>query len=354
MRALKKRIEKKIQSSRELLDFQSLQMEAYYGGEKVLSLVWGPQYLYYDWASLTKIVFTTSVLMNRVEEGKIQILQGVSELLPWYPHKKVSLAHLLNHSAGYPSWSPFYKELCLDLTVEEKFQQVQRRLRWAPRSRRKKSLYSDLDFYLLGAVMEKIDGKPLIEIWKNFKKKYFPKTSIHFNYANKLFYSKKDYAPTEDCPWRKKVLQGQVHDENAWSMGGVAPHAGLFGSIGDLSQYGLRLREIFLGQDFGPRCFTSSKILRRFASWSRPQRMGDWGYGFMKPSKKNSSAGDFFSPQSFGHTGFTGTSLWWDPDRDLLVCLLSNRVYPSRQNQGFVHLRPLLHNWLIQGLMEEN
>ena len=138
-----------------------------------------------------------------------------------------------------------------------------------------------------------------------------------------------------------------VHDENAWSIGGIAPHAGLFGGISDLESYGFLLRNIYLGRW---NKLISAETLSLFAKRSLPKNCGDWGLGFMLPSLKGSSAGDLMSRKSIGHTGFTGTSFWMDLEKDLFVSLLSNRVHPTRDNKGFVRLRPMIHNWVVEYL----
>ena len=126
--------------------------------------------------------------------------------------------------------------------------------------------------------------------------------------------------------------------------GGVAPHAGLFARIGDVAQYGLLLAQIRQGEN----PWVSPKTLEIFAQGRGLKAHGDWGFGFMKPSPKLSSAGKFFPKQAIGHTGFTGTSFWFDPLKDFFVGILSNRVHPSRKNQGFLQLRPQIHDWLLE------
>ncbi|MCB0378273.1 MAG: serine hydrolase [Bdellovibrionales bacterium] len=327
-------------------DFQGFCLQAFRQGKKICDLRQGKTYEFYDIASLTKIVFTTSVFIKLVEDGELTLKTSVKKLLPWYKYPGVKIGELLNHSAGNEWWQAFYKDIDPKLSIEERYTQLQIFIRSAPIKRRRKTVYSDIDFYLLGAILEKIFNKPLLWIWKDYKSTLMPRSEFHFNDNNRSERPLKMYAPTEICPWRNKVMRGEVHDENAWAMGGVAPHAGLFGRIEDLSSWGLELRKMWLGKS----SFVKASSLRPFVSRSLPTSRGDWGYGFMIPSPKSSSAGSLLSKKSFGHTGFTGTSLWYDPTRDLLVCLLSNRVHPSRKNQGFIRLRPQLHDWIVQYL----
>ncbi|MCB0421642.1 MAG: serine hydrolase, partial [Bdellovibrionales bacterium] len=206
------------------------------------------------------------------------------------------------------------------------------------------AVYSDLDFLVLGYYLEALYEKELVKIWEGIQEDHHLET-LHFCVNNKPKFSKNRYAPTEKCPWRKKVLQGEVHDDNTWSLLGVSSHAGLFGSIHDVSRWGRELRRSYYERGKG---LAPSSIVRAYCRRSLPVTVGDWGYGFMKPSRSQSSAGKHFSASSVGHTGFTGTSFWWDPQKDLMIVILSNRVHPSRKNQKFVALRPLIHDWIVQ------
>ncbi len=334
-----------------LMDFPGFCLQAFFQGKKIADLKFGKTYRFYDLASLTKIIFTTTYFMEAVDREKLNLKTRLKKILPWYPASQVSLSQLLNHSVGHKPWMPFYKEISPDLGPEQSFQQVQSLCCKTPIQKRKKALYSDLDFFFLGAVMEQIEKKPLIFIWKKLKEKFYKKSHFHFNYQNQRNYSKPSYAPTETCPWRGKVITGQVHDENAFAMKGVAPHAGLFGNIQDLFFFGLLLRNSLMEKNVP---FIKQKTLKQFTKRSLPKSRGDWALGFMCPSAKDSSAGQWMDRNSFGHTGFTGTSLWYDPKLDLLVCLVSNRIHPTRKNRGFIHLRPKLHDWIVEFLKDEN
>jgi serine-type D-Ala-D-Ala carboxypeptidase len=326
------------------VDFPGLKLCVHYQGRPLVQLSYGQVYPYYDMASLTKVIFTTTYFIHAISQKKLKLQDAVGSYLPWYPHLKTTIGNLLNHSAGNQWWQPLYKSIPLQLDNNQRYQVLERLCRSLPISKSKKAVYSDIDFFLLGSVMQVIENKPLSLIWQDIFGQFFSDTNLHFNSNNQPTHALTQYAPTEKCSWRKKILRGQVHDENAWALGGVAPHAGLFGGIEDLSYYGLWLRQQYSGEgkDMDP------KVVSKFCGRSLPQSRGDWGYGFMLPSSPKSSAGQRMSMRSFGHTGFTGTSLWYDPQRDLLVCLLSNRVHPSRKQQGFVHLRPLLHDWIIE------
>ncbi len=343
--ALQKWLNQKIQSSSDF-DFQSLKLVARSKGKRLIQSEWGRAYTFFDLASLTKIVFTTLWFMECYQCDKKILSRSVQSFLPWYPHKQIKVWQLLSHSAGNEWWQPFYKDISSSLCPEQAYQQMEKFCQQAPISNSNKAVYSDLDFYLLGSIMQKVEGQALVRIWLRMHETFYPKSQFHFNYTNQLKYPLQKYAPTEKCPWRKKIMRGQVHDENCWALGGVAPHAGLFGRIEDLDQFGQLLRQIGLGQNQ----FVKRQTLEHFQKRSLPKGKGDWGLGFMKPSHQGSSAGELYSKKSFGHTGFTGTSFWFDPTRDLFVGLLSNRIHPSRSNKGFQRLRPQIHDWLVEFL----
>jgi CubicO group peptidase (beta-lactamase class C family) len=172
---------------------------------------------------------------------------------------------------------------------------------------------------------------------------------VDFHRGNRPLFPRKLYAPTEKDEWRKKTLQGEAHDENTWSLGGVAPHAGLFGPIEELSRWGLLLRRAMRGEK--SNAFPSPQTVAKFTKRAIPKARGDWALGFMMPTKGSASCGPLFSPKSVGHTGFTGTSLWYDPTQDLLVTILSNRVHPTRENREFLQLRPKIHTWIAEELL---
>jgi len=324
------------------MDFPGGKILCYHQGKKKVDLSYGKVWPLYDLASLTKILFTTSVIMELVQSKKLNLSEKVQTYYPWYSGKSVKISQLLNHTAGNTAWLPLYKKVNQKSEVSLRLPQLMGQLRGLPRSRKSEAVYSDLDFFILGGVLEQIMDRPLVEIWSDFKDRVLPKTKLHFTPKKQSRFSKSHYAPTEPCVWRKRPLQGEVHDENCFALGGVAPHAGLFGGIDDLGAYALLLRSILRGK----KGFVTQSLLKKFTKASIPQKHGFWGLGFMKPSLEGSTAGQNFSSSSFGHTGFTGTSLWMDPKRDLIVALVSNRVYPSRKNKDFQRIRPLIHDWI--------
>jgi CubicO group peptidase (beta-lactamase class C family) len=343
-----------------------IRIQAHARGKKVLDVACGKTYEFYDWASVTKIVFTTTALMWKHDQGMFGISDPVSRWVPWFPEKSPwRMRDLLSHSAGMTWWYPFYKQIVKKTTVRttpeeawEIFQGILKRRVLADLSKRPrgegphrppKTVYSDLDFFLLGIALESLSGTTLGTVWSEQRERLGLKRTDFHRGNRSILHPQKKCAPTEkDLSWRKKILQGEVHDQNTWSFKGIAPHAGLFGPIDDLSFWGLGLRAAMRGED--SKHFPSAKSVKLFTRRSLPRVRGDWGLGFMLPSKAGASCGGLFSAKSVGHTGFTGTSLWYDPKRDLLVTILSNRIHPSVDNIAIRELRPRVHTWVAESL----
>ncbi len=322
-------------------------VQVYQNGRKVCDLAVGDTYTYYDLASLTKIIFTTQAMMKAFAEGKWGVKTKVRDVLRWFPHENTLVTDILNHSSGLMWWMPFYKELDLQTPDRERWLKLQEMIAKAPLNKQDVSVYSDIGFLTLSYFLEEIEQKPLIEIWNEMKEVFYPRLSFEFHADNKPKFATKYYAPTEKCPWRGRVMQGEVHDENCWALGGVTSHAGLFGSVDDVGWFGLFIRGQLQGIS---RTVIKQKTAQFFAQRSLPLGKGDWALGYMMPTRGQSSSGDYFSPYSIGHTGFTGTSFWYDPAQDLIVVILSNRVAFGREIEEFKKMRPQIHNWIVEGL----
>lgn len=359
----------------------SFQIQAFHNGKLKVDLAFGDRFQYYDWASLTKIVFSTTSAMMAVEEGDLNLSDRLVDWLPELEQEgsrssaasvleQIRVRDLLSHSAGMTWWRPFYKTLdrmkskdhedrwakLLTLAIRDaKFRAGNGELLKAMRG---PSVYSDLDFFFLGEILRRstltgfgerwskiADRLQLEETWFNVKKNG-GRVFEHTSGVRAISSVRKITAPTEvDKRRGVKPVQGEVHDENTSSLLGVAPHAGLFGPLRELSLYGLQLRK--LARDERSRL---PKAGRAFLRRSVPAKKGDWGLGFMMPTKGKASCGPRFSLASVGHTGFTGTSLWYDPKADVLVTILSNRVCPTRKNTRFLELRPALHTMVVDSL----
>lgn len=342
-------------------------VQAFSKGKKIVDIEVGETYPFYDFASLTKLLFTTTAFMIAHDEKAFRLNDPVSRWVPWLPKQHPArIKDLLSHSAGMTWWYPFYQDLDLKTknleSPEEAWQLFQAILEKqvladirerGTEIRGVKAVYSDVDYFLLGAALESLSQSTLFEVWTGIRERIgFEDTDFHR--GNHPPAARKYFAPTEtDSVWRKRILQGEVHDENTWALKGVAPHSGLFGSINDLSRWGLLLRKSLLAGSAGVRrsaVFPSPETVRKFTKRAVPKARGDWALGFMLPTAGSASCGPLFSPSSVGHTGFTGTSIWLDPKHDLLVSVVSNRVHPTRENREFVSLRPKIHTWIAEEL----
>lgn len=343
MREFEKALKKKIKTEVPRLSkiTPGIVIEVYRKGEIKGHLRIGETYQYYDLASLTKIVFTATAWMRWVDKSDFDVHLPAYYFLPWWRHREVTVRGLLTHSAGLSWWKPYYRSL--KGPVESRWARLATMLRNGRPQRRSKAVYSDLDLYLLGYLIEELEQKSLLDIWNGIRDE-MGLPEVQFHVGNRPPHAMRLYAPTERCGWRDVVMQGQVHDENTFALGGVAPHAGLFSDAHGIGKWALQLRRAVRGEDTS---FGRPEVVQEFVRRQLPRRAGDWGYLFMKPSDQ-ASCGKYFSKQSFGHTGFTGTSLWMDPVKDLIVIILSNRVHPTRENKSFLQLRPKLHDWICE------
>lgn len=319
---------------------------AYHIGRLVCDVSVGQTYPYYDLASLTKIIFTQQAMMEAYDKGLWHMDSKVKDILEDFKHD-ISIRELLTHTSGLEWWVPFYQSINLDLPWQEKRSWIYKTINESKVNKTGKSVYSDLGFILLSFILEKLHQKNILEVWEDTKTRYYPATTLGYHIENKTDVPKERFAPTEDCPWRKRILKAEVHDENTWSFGGVSTHSGLFGSIEDVSAVGLNLRSQLQGI---ARYSIRQKTAQLFAQRAVPAEVGDWALGYMMPSISGASCGPHFSVLSVGHTGFTGTSCWYDPRNDLLVVILSNRVHYGRENKGFISLRPQIHSWIYESL----
>jgi CubicO group peptidase (beta-lactamase class C family) len=231
------------------------------------------------------------------------------------------------------------------------FERIHRERLVAPPGTR--SLYSDLGFILLGEVVEEIGGCTLDRYCQD---KIFRPLMLHtmsfidltLLRARRPQPAPEMIAPTENCAWRRKILWGEVHDDNAYAMGGVAGHAGLFSSALDIHRFLNQIRRCHEGEG----TFLSRRVVQEFLTRDETVQEATCALGWDTPSSEHSSSGSCFSPHSVGHLGFTGTSLWWDLDNDCHVILLSNRVHPSRDNDKIKGFRPFIHDLIMRTLLQ--
>ncbi len=344
----------------------------------------------FDLASVTKL-FVVAAFMTLVEEGRVALDTPVGAILPEFsglrpiqPYEdplrpgqyvtvqtpstdltdgtemtsvksvesvekvnvgRVTFRHLLTHTSGLPAWRPLYRqpdaESARQMALDTFFSypigaQV---------------VYSDIGLILLGMAVERITGHSLdiavrtcvtapLELRHTC---YLPVPSVE------SVQSVENIAPTELCAWRNHRIAGAVHDENAYHLGGVAGHAGLFSTAEGVAAFGQVFLDRLTGQRRGfplllsstvdamTRCYTEGLGARR-------------GLGFVLWHPDPEASGNPFSPRAFGHTGFTGTSLWMDPERDLVIALLTNEVYNGRQNRGIAGLRVAVHRAIVAAI----
>lgn len=319
---------------------------AYHLGRLVCDISVGTTSPYYDLASLTKVIFTQQAIMEAYDKGLWTFETKVKDILPDFQHD-ILIKDLLTHTSGLEWWRPFFQTIPLDMPWNQKRAWIYQQINESTLNKTDKAVYSDLGFILLGFILEKLHQKDIYQIWLDLKERSYPTTTLDFHIENKTTLPIEQFAPTEDCPWRKRILRAEVHDENTWSFGGISTHAGLFGSIEDLSAYGLTVRSQLQGI---ARYNIRQKTAQLFATRAIPPEVGDWALGYMMPSHESASCGPHFSVRSIGHTGFTGTSCWYDPRNDLLIMMLSNRVHYGRDNKAFVSLRPQIHSWIYESL----
>jgi CubicO group peptidase (beta-lactamase class C family) len=305
----------------------------------------------FDLASLTKPLATATALMGLVAASRVSLEAPVNAYLPTLaapPHSAPTLRHLLTHSAGLPAWCPFYRDIQPDSPQLERRRQVYDAAHRVPLLTPAGTAvcYSDIGFILLGEVIEVISGVSLDEFCATAVFGALDLPGIHFRNTAQPQPSGAPVASTEACPWRGRVLNGEVHDENAWIMGGVAGHAGLFATARDLWRFAQGLVDGWHGRPW----LVSTATLHAFLQRQGLPSGSTWALGWDTPTPGQSSAGRYFSPTAIGHVGFTGTSLWIDLARRLIVVLLTNRVHPSRRREGIKAFRPALHDAVMQAL----
>ena len=314
----------------------------------------------YDLASLTKPLVTVTSVLVLIQNGRLQLDASIKRILvelEGAPIGSASLRDLLTHSSGLPGWRPFYerleaKGLVPGGTDSDVRQAVLQLIRDEPLiyQRGEKSLYSDLGFMLLGFIVERVRGSLLDQSFSELVARplqaqplLFTPTVATSSQADTPHIDRSVIAPTEWDGRRGRFLHGEVHDENAAAMGGVAGHAGLFGTAGAI----LAVSGAWLNAHDGRSSMLDRELVREFTRRQTQVSASSWALGWDTPSAPSSS-GNYLSPESFGHLGYTGTSLWIDPKRELEVVLLTNRVHLSRNNEAIRAFRPMIHDLVFQ------
>jgi CubicO group peptidase (beta-lactamase class C family) len=317
----------------------------------------------YDLASLTKPLATASAVVWLLQRRMVELDTPLQDCLSELKESRIGRAtvgDVLSHRSGLPAWKPYYLQICGEaaepLCTRE---QAQGRMlqcicdELLDVDDGGRCRYSDLGYMLLGFLLERMTGRSLAAFCR--EELYAPLgiDDLFFTPVAGTLSAAHPHidpgriAPTEADPWRKRLVQGEVHDENAFALGGIAGHSGLFGTASAVGQMSEAWLNAWLGRD----ALLSSTWVRRLIAGPPPAAGCSWVYGWDTPSAPSSS-GRFFSAASFGHLGFTGTSLWIDPAVELEVVLLSNRVHPSRSNDGIRRFRPRIHDVIYQEIVK--
>lgn len=322
----------------------------------------------FDIAALTTLMVTTTLMLKLVESGKVQLDDRLTRYVQGFGvHGKsgVSIRHLLTHTSGLVSWQPYYEDLlkahsgsrmgiitsrgARDFIINSI---VRSSLKYPAGS---KQIYSDVGIMLLGFIVEMLSGLSLDKALIRYVIQPLGLKSTSFidlaMIKRRGIHPVTDLiAPTEDCPWRKRVLCGEVHDDNAWAMGGIAGHSGLFSSAWDIHLFASEILRVYQGESE----YLDRETLREF--WTRPDVDSDlgWLHGWDSISRENNMLESGLSQRAVGINGFTGCSLWLEPDADLEIILLSNRVHFGRSNKKIINFRPELHRAVLSALAVTN
>jgi CubicO group peptidase (beta-lactamase class C family) len=318
----------------------------------------------FDLASLTKPLATTLALMLLTREGQVKIEDRVTRFVPKFGafgKDIITVRQLLTHTSGLPAWRPYYEEV---VKIEEQggtnfiasrnakrfvLELIHSEKLLHPPSTR--CLYSDPGFIVLGELVETVTAMTLDDFCLQRIYRPLGLCSTGFIDLAQLRTGRVDQAaeliaPTERCPWRKKILCGEVHDDNAYAMGGVAGHAGLFASARDVHSLLICLSRCLRGAE----TFLPASIVEEFLTKDTSVENATFTLGWDTPARGQSASGSAFSPRTVGHLGFTGTSIWWDLEKNCYVILLTNRVHPTRKNEKIREFRPQIHNLIMKAM----
>jgi CubicO group peptidase (beta-lactamase class C family) len=306
----------------------------------------------FDLASLTKPLATALTALSLVSQEKLQLDNSLAELLPStnIPQEKqeITLRQLLCHCSGLPAWKPYYLSL-QTLPLKDRKASLRQMILEEPldSSPGTTTIYSDLGFLIIEWILEQTSGQNLHHFTRqNLFGHLGCTTPVFLPLDRESGLEAHEFADTEYCSWRATTLSGQVHDENAYVLGGVAGHAGLFGTASEVKCVLDAILDTLSTED------TSTPWSReRLSEFLRPARLdpaSTWALGFDTPASSDSSAGHHFSAETVGHLGFTGTSFWLDLQREIAVILLTNRIHPSRDNEKIKDFRPLIHDAVME------
>lgn len=283
----------------------------------------------FDLASLTKVIATTTSILILYQKGKLKLDESVYKYVNIPIFKKVTLRHLLTHSSGLIGYEEWYKEI---FSFEDILIRLSRtKLLFEPGT---KHLYSDFGFMILAHIIELVSGENFDQFCR---KNIFSKLNMNSTFFNVPEEYKSKCAPTEKCEWRKRIVRGEVHDEHAYAMGGVAGHAGLFSTAEDLSRFCRGLIKGYILEKDVIEEMATCKIIPDY-----PWQVLGW----KTDPFWESIEGQLPFRSALGHTGFTGTCIWWDRISGYYAILLSNSCHPSRKTRDNRKLRKTFYNSL--------
>lgn len=301
----------------------------------------------FDLASLTKPMVATAAL-RLIASGKLSEETVASEMVMETGNRPVgqaTLNQLLRHASGLKSWSNLYERLPYPLGSLRAKRWMLREAARCENESRDAVVYSDLGYLIAGEFLERSTEMSLNHLLAE-------QITDPLGISNELFYpmanpsSMRNHwiektAPTHECPWRKGLLWGVVQDENAAAFGGIAGHAGLFGTAGAVARFGRTMLDVGLGRS----AFLPPYLLKKALT---PQQGTSYRLGWCGKSRRKSAFGKSASNQGFGHLGYTGTSLWCEPERDLVVCLLTNQVHLGEDHERMRTFRSMFHDGVAE------
>jgi CubicO group peptidase (beta-lactamase class C family) len=310
----------------------------------------------YDVASLTKALVTSVLVMKEVERGSLELDEPLANRLPEFDgegRRGVTIRHLLSHSAGLPAHRPYWKSA--ERAASERWAIshacAHEPLEYSPGTL---SVYSDLGFILLGWLLERttelrLDALAARDLFTPLGLKTATFVNLSDVDGRARLLAERSVAATQQCPERGRLVLGEVDDLNAFAMGGIAGHAGLFSDAADVSAIAAALVASWKGAS-SSSLLVDPQIVRTF--WASAGVPGStWRLGWDGTAARGSQAGARFSPNAVGHLGFTGCSLWIEPERETWVVLLSNRVHPHvPEHDRFREFRPRLHDAVLEAL----
>ncbi|MDR2703507.1 MAG: beta-lactamase family protein [Cellulomonadaceae bacterium] len=299
----------------------------------------------YDCASLTKVIVTTTLVLQLVAAGRITLDTKVSSILPEFRHPEVTVQHLLTHTSGLPAMLGVQADL-FPLPLAQRIARIKERVYGADLVAPPgvSVTYSDIGFVALGFLVEAIYGEPISVV---ARRQIFEPLGMNDTYFGCELTPDlvARCAPTELSPYLGRVIQGEVHDENGWQMGGAAGHAGLFSTADDVGRFAQMI--LRGGELDGYQCLPPDLVTKLFEPLT-PEGEIKRSLGYLAFDTRSQFSDSLNSRASILHTGFTGTSILIDKGKDIFIVILSNRVHPTRENQLLVANRKRIHHEILQ------